>query len=279
MQEWQVDPNYIPTLEMKLVQGRNFIKGRRTDSSTVVINESAAKRLGYQNPIGKTIHKPGGEQLTIIGVVEDFHYESLRTSIEPVVLVVNGAMLGSSVEKAFLEAVSFRLTANDIPSTLKAMEKTWKQIAPGQPFEYSFLSDDFEAMYRTEQRSEQLFTSFALVAILIACLGLFGLSAFAAEQRTKEIGIRKVLGSSVTGIVRLLSNDFLKPVLVAIVVASPIGWYAMQRWLNDFAYRIDIEWWIFALAGLLAVGIALLTVSFQAIKAALTDPVKSLKSE
>jgi putative ABC transport system permease protein len=118
-----------------------------------------------------------------------------------------------------------------------------------------------------------------LVAILIACLGLFGLSAFAAEQRTKEIGIRKVLGSSVTGIVRLLSNDFLKPVLVAIVVASPIGWYAMQRWLNDFAYRIDIEWWIFALAGLLAVGIALLTVSFQAIKAALTDPVKSLKSE
>ncbi|WP_428657556.1 ABC transporter permease [Runella sp.] len=279
IQEWQVDPDYIPTLEMKLVQGRNFIKGRRTDSSAVIINESAAKRLGYQNPIGKTIHKTGGEQLTIVGMVEDFHYESLRTNIEPVVMVVNGAMLGSSIEKAFLEAVSFRLTTNDIPSALGIMEKTWKQIAPGQPFDYSFLSDDFEAMYRTEQRSEQLFTSFALVAILIACLGLFGLSAFAAEQRTKEIGIRKVLGSSVTGIVRLLSNDFLKPVLVAIVVASPIGWYAMQRWLNDFAYRIDIEWWIFALAGILAVGIALLTVSFQAIKAALTDPVKSLRAE
>ena len=159
------------------------------------------------------------------------------------------------------------------------MEKTWKQIAPGHPFDYSFLSDDFEAMYRTEQRSEQLFTAFALVAILIACLGLFGLSAFAAEQRTKEIGIRKVLGSSVTGIVRLLSNDFLKPVLIAIMVASPIGWYAMQHWLNDFAYRINIEWWIFALSGLLAVSIALLTVSFQAFKAALTDPVKSLRSE
>lgn len=159
------------------------------------------------------------------------------------------------------------------------MEKTWKQIAPGNPFDYSFLSDDFEVMYRTEQRSEQLFTVFALVAILIACLGLFGLSAFAAEQRTKEIGIRKVLGSSVTGIVRLLSNDFLKPVLIAIVVASSIGWYAMQHWLNDFAYRSNIGWWIFALSGLLAVAIALLTVSFQAFKAALTDPVKSLRSE
>ncbi len=220
--------------------------------------------MGLQHPLGQTIHKPGGEQLTIIGVVEDFHYESLRSAIEPVALVINGALLGPALEKGFLEAVSVRLTTADLPATLAALEKTWKQTAPGQPFEYSFLSDDFEAMYRTEQRSGQLFTAFALVAVLIACLGLFGLSAFAAEQRTKEIGIRKVLGASVGGIVGLLSHDFIKPVLIAIVVASPIGWYAMQRWLEDFAYRIDIEWWIFALAGGVAVGIALLTVSVQA---------------
>jgi putative ABC transport system permease protein len=245
----------------------------------VILNESAAKRLGYQQSVGKTIHKTGGEQLTIIGVVEDFHYESLRTAIEPVALVINGGLLGSGVEALSLEAVSFRLSAADIPVTLASMEKKWKQIAPGRPFDYSFLSDDFEALYRTEQRSERLFTTFALVAILIACLGLFGLSAFAAEQRTKEIGIRKVLGASSAGIVTLLSHDFIKPVLLGILIASPIGWYIMKQWLDDFAYRIDIEWWIFALAGILAVGIAFLTVSFQAFKAALTDPAKSLRSE
>lgn len=279
MQEWMVDPDYLPTLGMKTVQGRNFLPGRSTDSSAVILNESAVKQLGLQHPLGQTIHKTGGEQLTIIGVVEDFHYESLRSAIEPVALVINGALLGPSLEKGFLEAVSVRLTTADLPTTLAALEKTWKQSAPGQPFEYSFLSDDFEAMYRTEQRSGQLFTAFALVAILIACLGLFGLSAFAAEQRTKEIGIRKVLGASVGGIVGLLSHDFIKPVLAGIVVASPIGWYAMQRWLEDFAYRIDIEWWIFALAGGVAVGIALLTVSVQALKAALTDPVASLRTD
>ncbi|MFN8343938.1 MAG: ABC transporter permease [Spirosomataceae bacterium] len=279
LQEWQVDPDYIPTLEMKLVQGRNFGRGRAADSAGVIINESAAQRLGYSQPIGKTIHKTGGEQLTIIGVVEDFHYESLRTTIAPVALVINGAILGSSIEALSLEAVSFRLTSADIPATLASMEKKWKQTAPGRPFDYSFLSDDFEDMYRTEQRSKQLFTAFAMVAVLIACLGLFGLSAFAAEQRTKEIGIRKVLGASSAGIVTLLSHDFIKPVLLSILIASPIGWYAMKQWLDDFAYRIDPEWWIFALAGVLAVGIAFLTVSFQAVKAALTDPVKTLRAE
>ncbi len=279
LQEWQIDPDYIPTLDMKLVQGRNFLRSRTTDSTGVIINESAAKRLGYQNPIGKTIHKTGGEQLTVIGVVEDFHFESLRTAIAPVALVINGAMLGSSIEALSLEAVSFRLSAGDMPAVLAAMEKKWKQVAPGRPFDYSFLSNDFEAMYRSEQRSEQLFTAFALIAILIACLGLFGLSAFAAEQRTKEIGIRKVLGASSAGIVTLLSNDFIKPVLVGILIASPIGWYAMNNWLENFAYRIEMEWWIFVLAGILAVGIAFLTVSFQAIKAALMNPVNSLKTE
>jgi putative ABC transport system permease protein len=279
MQEWTVDPNYIPTLDIKVVHGRNFMQGRVTDSTAVVINESAAKRLGYQQPIGKTIHKTGGEQLTIIGVVQDFHYESLRTNIEPVALVINTALLGNNAQKAFLEAVSFRFNTTEISSTLASIEKTWKQIAPGRPLEYSFLSDEFDAMYRTEQRIEQLFTAFAMVAILIACFGLFGLSAFAAEQRTKEIGVRKVMGASVASIMTLLAKDFLKLVLIAIVIASPIAWYAMNRWLQDFAYKIDIQWWVFALAGLLSIGIALITVSFQSIKAALVNPVRSLRSE
>lgn len=280
MQEWKVDPDYIPTLELRLVQGRNFERARIADSTGVVINESAAKRLGYAQPIGKTIHKSGGEQLTIIGVVQDFHYESLRATIEPVALVINGKMLGSSsVEKMSLEAVSFRLNMADIVSTLQSMETIWKKTAPGRPFEYTFLSDEFDALYRTEQRIGQLFTCFATVAVLIACLGLFGLSVFAAEQRTKEIGVRKVMGASVAGITTLLARDFLKPVLVSILIASPIAWYAMDRWLQGFAYRTDIEWWVFALAGFLAVAIALATVGFQSVKAALANPVKSLRNE
>ncbi|MFD2933669.1 ABC transporter permease [Spirosoma flavum] len=279
MQEWKVDPDYIATLGMQLLKGRNFTEGRVADNQAVIINESAAKRFGYVNPVGKIIHKTGGEQLTVIGVVKDFHYESLRTTIEPVGLVVDAAMLGSTVETYSLDAVSFRLNTTNVSSALAFIEKNWKQIAPGRPFDYSFLSEDFDAMYRAEQRIEQLFMAFSTVAILIACLGLFGLSAFAAEQRQKEIGVRKVLGASVTSIVSLLSKDFLRPVLFAIVIASPIAWYAINKWLQEFTYKVDIEWWIFALAGLLAVGIALLTVSFQSIKAALMNPVKSLRSD
>lgn len=279
IQEWKVDPDYIPTLELKLLQGRNFASGRVADSTAVIINEQAARRLGYAQPVGKTIHKSGGEALTIIGVVQDFHYESLRTMIEPVALVINAKMLGSSVEKMSLDAVSFRLNTRDIAGTLQSMAAIWKKAAPGRPFEYTFLSDEFDALYRTEQRVGQLFTCFAIVAILIACLGLFGLSVFAAEQRTKEIGVRKVMGASVAGITALLTKDFLKPVLIAIVVASPVAWYGMSRWLQEFAYKIDIEWWVFALSGLVAVGIAVATVGLQSIKAALTNPVKSLRSE
>jgi len=279
MQEWMVDPNYVSTLSLELVKGENFKEGRATDQSAVIINESAAKRFGYQNPIGKTIHKPGGELLRIIGVVKDFHYESLRSQIEPLGMVVNGAALSSSIEKSFSEAVSFKLNTTDIPAALALIERTWKQIAPGQPFEYSFLSEDFDAMYRSEQRIEQLFTAFATIAILIACLGLFGLSAFSAEQRTKEIGVRKVLGASVSSIVSLLSKDFLKPVLVAIVIASPVGWYAINFWLQDFAYKVEVKLWVFVIAGLLSLAIAIATVSLQSIKAALMNPVKSLKTE
>lgn len=275
IQEWQVDEDYMATFGMKLVQGRNFIKGKATDAEGIIINESAAKRLGYQNPVGKTLHKQGGEQLTIIGVVQNFHYESLRSAIEPVGLVLSGSVVGSED----WDAVSFRLMTGNVSDLLTSLEKTWKQVAPNRPFAYSFLDDDFDAMYRTEQRIEQLVTIFAGIAIFIACLGLFGLSAFTAEQRQKEIGVRKVLGATIVQVVTLLSKDFLKPVLIAIGIASPIAYWAMTRWLQEFAYKIDIEWRVFALAGVLAMGIALFTVSFQSIKAALMNPVKSLKME
>ena len=279
MQEWMIDPDYLSTFNLVLAKGRNFAEGRVTDQEAVIINESAAKSFGYQNPVGKTIHKPGGELLTIIGVVKDFHYESLRDKIQPLGMVVNGAALSQSLENSFSQAVSFKLGTNDIPAAIAAIEGKWKTLAPGQAFEYSFLSEDFDAMYRSEQRIEKLFTAFAAIAILIACLGLFGLSAFSAEQRTKEIGVRKVLGASIASITTLLSKDFLKPVLIAIVIATPVGWYAMNRWLQDFAYKIEIQWWVFALAGLLSLIVALATVSFQSIKAALMNPVKSLKSD
>jgi putative ABC transport system permease protein len=279
MQEWMVDTRYIPTLGMQIVQGRGFTEGRVSDSSAVIVNERAARQFGLENAVGRTIYKAGGEQLTIIGVVKDFHYESLRSEIGPVGLVINGAAIDKPLEQAFLQAVSFRLNTTDIASALASIEKIWKQTAPGQPFEYSFLQEDFEAMYRSEQRIEKLFRVFSAIAILIACLGLFGLSAFSAEQRTKEIGVRKVLGASVAGIVTLLSKDFLRPVLVAVIIASPLGWYGVRIWLQDFAYKADMEWWVFGLTGFLSLSIALLTISFQSIKAALTNPVKSLKTE
>ncbi len=279
MQEWKVDTDYIPTLGMKLVQGRNFSAERIADSTSVIINESGAKRLGYQNPIGKVIHKTGGEQMTIIGVVQDFHYESLRSAIEPVVLAIHAGAFGPSVDKAFKESVSIRLATGNARFSLSALEKIWKDVSPGQPFEYSFLSDDFDTMYRTEQRIEQLFSAFAGLAILIASLGLFGLSAFSAEQRTGEIGVRKVLGASVGSIVILLSRDFLKPVLISVLIASPVAWYALNLWLENFAYKTAFSLWIFVVAGALAVTTALLTVSFQSIRAAMVNPVKSLKMD
>ncbi|MCF0053613.1 ABC transporter permease [Dyadobacter sp. LJ53] len=275
MQEWEVDEDYLTTYKMTLLQGRYFVKGQVADSGRVVINESAAKQLGYKQPVGKTIHKQGGELLTIIGVVKDFHYESLRTKIEPLCFMLDADIVSGKNT----DALSLRLETEDMASSLAALENKWKKVAPGQPFEYAFLNESFDDMYRAEQRVQVLFTGFTTIAILISCLGLFGLATFTAEQRTKEIGVRKVLGASVASIVTLLSRDFLKPVLFAIVIATPIAWYIMNRWLQDFNYRIEIEWWVFALAGMLAVGIALITISFQSIKAALMNPVRSLKSE
>ncbi len=272
-QRWTVDYDYIKTLGMQMAQGRNFSPAFGADSSGVVLNETAVKLFGFTNPIGQRVdvfQGPGRRKtFTVVGVVRNFNYESLRQQVGAVALFL-GRDPGSA---------SFRLDKADVPTLLTQIESKWKQLMPGQPFSYQFMDDRFDYVYRAEQRVSTLILSFAVLAILIACLGLFGLASFTAEARTKEIGVRKVLGASVASIVTLLSKDFLKLVLIAIVIASPIAWWAMNRWLQDFAYRINIEWWVFALAGLLSVGIALLTVSFQSIRAALMNPVKSLRSE
>ncbi len=275
MQNWRVDPDYVPTLGMEMAQGRNFSRQFGSDSSGIILNETAAKLFGWKDPIGQRVLRFADAQAkstktyTVVGVVKNFHFESLRRNI--------GA-LGLTMERS-TGAVSFRLDSRDIPALVRQIESKWKQVAPGLPFSYVFLDDSFDAMYRAEQRIGTLAVSFAVLAILVACLGLFGLAAFMAEQRTKEIGVRKVLGASVPSLVALLSRDFLKLVLVAIVLASPLAWWGMSRWLQEFSYRVDLGWWVFVLAGLLAVGIALLTVSFQSVKAALMNPVKSLRSE
>ena len=275
LQNWGIDHDYVKTLGIQMAQGRDFSRSFGSDSSAIILNETAAKLLGGSSIVGKRIAKFADAQLktfrtyTVIGIVKNFHFESLRDNIDALSLELDTNSGGAM----------FRLSGTNVPALVAQIETKWKQAAPGQPFNYAFLEDSFDQMYRAEQRIGTLALTFACLAILIACLGLFGLAAFTAEQRTKEIGVRKVLGASVGSIVALLSKDFLKLVLIAIVIASPIAWYAMNRWLQDFAYKIDIEWWVFALAGLLAVGIALLTVSFQSVKAALMNPVKSLRSE
>jgi putative ABC transport system permease protein len=276
MQEWKVDPSYVATLGLGLRQGRNFTTGRAADAKAVLINESAARQLGYANPVGKIIHNGDNSatgKLQVIGVVKDFHFESLRSEIGPVLLHQDTA-LGQS-----WEAVSFRLAPGDVRGTLAALEKRWRKTAPGLPFEYAFLDASFDALYRSEQRTGQLFTAFAAVAILIACLGLFGLSAFTAEQRTKELGIRKVFGASVPQLVRLLSGDFLRLVLLANVLAAPLAWWAGRHWLDHYAFRTSLGPGVFGLAAAASVGIALFTVGFQAFKAALTNPAKSLQNK
>jgi putative ABC transport system permease protein len=276
MQYWPIDHNYIKTLGMEIKNGRNFSKDFLTDSSGVLINESAAKLFGFKDAVGKKItsfkdvnHPEDKSTYTILGVVRNFHFESLRQNIGALCMY-----LGPSTD-----AIAFRLNGENIAATVKNIEALWKKMAPSEPFTYSFLNEDFNRMYESEQRSGKIFISFAILAILIACLGLFGLATYAAEQRTKEIGIRKVLGATVGSIANMLSRDFLKLVIIAALLAFPLAWWAMHTWLQNFAYRIDISWWVFVIAGMIAILIALFTISFKAIKAALANPVKSLRTE
>ncbi|HYE55423.1 MAG TPA: ABC transporter permease [Chitinophagaceae bacterium] len=272
MQTWRVDHDYFKTMGMEIKSGRAFSRDFGSDSSGIVINEAVAKIMGMEDPVGKKLYARPDDTVisyTIIGVIKNFHFESLREGIAPLCF-----RLGSSPG-----SLCMKVESKNIPAVLKQAEAKWKAMAPGMPFSHRFLDESFDEMYRTEQRFSNLALTFAVLAIVVACLGLFGLASFIAEQRTKEIGIRKVLGLSVQGIVKLLSKDFLILVLIAFVVASPLAWYFMHTWLQDFAYRVDIAWWVFALAGALAVMIALITVSFQAIKAAMMNPIKSLRTE
>jgi putative ABC transport system permease protein len=275
MQNWWVDEAYIPTMDMKLAKGRNFSPTFQTDSSGVIINEAAAKLLGFADPLNKPLYRLEDlenkklREYHIVGVVKDFNFNSLRQNVSPLAFFL-GEDQGS---------IAVRLKTDDLKNVIGQIERKWKSMAPDQPFTYSFMDDDFNNLYQAEQRVGTISLSFSVLAIFIACLGLFGLVTFAAEQRTKEIGIRKVLGATVVNIVQLLSKDFMKLVLLSAVVAFPVAWWAMQKWLQDFAYRIGIGWQVFAIAGFIAAAIALATVCFQAVRAALANPVKNLRTE
>jgi putative ABC transport system permease protein len=263
-----IDKDFIPFFKMQLVEGANFA-GTPSDSLHFILNETAIKRARIKDPIGKPF-RLWKDKGTIVGVVKDFHFESMRKKIEPAVFYYRPSQM---------MAMYVKTTGQDAPQAVAKTERFYKQYNPDYTFDYAFLDDSFNRLYQSEQQTGLLFNVFAGIAILISCLGLFGLATYTAQVRTREIGVRKVLGASVTGIIELLAKDFIKLVIIAIVIATPIAWYAMSRWLQDFAYRIDVQWWVFVLAGLLALVIALLTVSFQSIKAALMNPVKSLRSE
>ena len=265
-----VDENFVEVFKSQVLAGRGFEKAFSGDSSSYVINEKAMQIMGMNvgDAVGKNLTF-ADRKGTIIGVVKDFHFKSLQYAMEPLILRLNrwgGVMM-------------VRTTAGNNERTIKALEKINQQLNPAFPFTFGFLDKDLDNLYRSEQQMGSIFNLFAGLAIFISCLGLYGLSAFMAEQRTKEIGVRKVLGATVAGVVGLLSQDFLKLILIAIVIASPIAWYSMNKWLEGFAYQTTLEWWVIALAGILATGIALFTISFQSIKAALMNPVKSLRSE
>jgi putative ABC transport system permease protein len=267
-QFWQIDEDYLPTLGIQLREGRNFDRKLATDSGAVIINQSLAKSLQLDNPIGVRLTN-GWKKMIVIGVVEDFNFESMKDEVSGLCMV-----LGNSPSM-----MAVKISGKDLQATVVAITSRWKDFSPEQTIRFTFLDDGFANMYIGVQRTGTIFSYFSVLAILIACLGLFGLAAFTTEQRRKEIGIRKVLGASVSGITALLSKDFVKLVLIAIVIATPIAWWTMNKWLEDFAYRIDIQWWMFVLAGLAAVIIALITVSGQAIRAAVANPINSLRNE
>jgi len=266
-----VDYDYIKTLGIKILQGRYFSKDFSTDSFAIVINEAAVHELGWtnENAVGKSIVRSGQKEFKVIGVAQDFNYASVKQKIAPLMMMLGGNYGGLIV----------KIKTTNVEGFLSDLKKQWSSFNPAGPLEYNFLDEKFATLYANEQRTQQIFSVFAILAIIIASLGLFGLSAFVIEQRTKEIGIRKVLGASVQNVLLLVSKEFLLLVAIAFFISIPITWWAMYAWLEDFAYRINISVWVFAIAGIGVVLIAFLTISFQAIKAALANPVESLRAE
>lgn len=270
------DYNFQKTLKLKMVKGRFFSKKFPSDSSAVILNQKAADLLGRDNPVGKKISNFGKNKCVfhVIGVVKNFNYESLHQEIRPMGLFYIGGYY--KYDESY---ISIRVKTGNLSETIKFIETKWNEFAAGAPFEFSFLNDDFNSLYNNEKQTEQLFLIFSFLAIFVACLGLLGLASYIAELRTKEIGIRKVLGASVGRIVFSMSREFVKWVVLANIVAWPVAYYFMNNWLQNFAYRINISLWVFVLSGGIALLVALFTVSFQAIKAAIANPIKSLRYE
>ncbi len=262
------DEDYLKTFQLELSGGRFFSSEFPTDKTAVVINEKAAEAMGMKNPVGEVLTAPWGAKLTIVGVLKDFHIQSLHYKIEPLMM-----------QKGESNNLYMKMKPDHIPATVESINKTFKSFNPGLPMDFHFLDEDFDNLYRTEQQMSKIFGYFSLLAIIISCLGLIGLSLFMTELRTKEIGIRKVNGAKSLEIFSLMSKEYLFWVLVSIVIASPVAWYAMRLWLENFAYKTTLSWWIFALAGLLAMTIALLTVSWQSWKAATRNPIEALRYE
>jgi hypothetical protein len=260
--------NFKDALGLELVEGRWFSEDR-ADTASLILNETAVKAAGIENPVGKsfTLWQTKG---TIIGVVKDFHHASMHEKIEPSVFIH---------APDWYNLVYVKLNGRDTEGAIKATEKVWKQYSPKLPFAYTFMDADYDAMYRSELRTGKVFTGFSIVAVVISCLGLFGLATFTASQRTKEIGVRKVLGATVSQIVMLLSKDFLRLVVIAFIISVPIAWFATQLWLQGFAYKVSMDWTVFALAGGLALIIAFITVSFQTVTAGTSNPVDALRNE
>ncbi|MGD8427218.1 MAG: ABC transporter permease [Balneolaceae bacterium] len=276
MQYWAVDYDYISTMKMEMAEGRNFRRDMPTDSSAIIINQKAAGLFGFKNPIGKEIRtlnglnpEDGYTAYHIIGVVKDFNYESLRKNV--------GALCMHLGRSRGLVAVRF--DAAQTSDIIQKAKVEWNKLAPNAPFSYTFMNSRFDSVYKAEKRMGKIVAIFSVLAIFVACLGLFAMAAYTAEQRTKEIGVRKVLGATVWDIIRLLSTDYAKLVFFGFVLAVPLAWYSMHEWLQDFAYRIDLSVWFFAGAGLVTMLVALLTVSWQSVRAALINPVNSLRSE
>ena len=270
-QIWVGDHDYISTLGIELVEGRDFSREMATDSAAIIINQQMVKDLGIVDPIGKKVTNDPDNQVvwTIVGVIEDFHFESLRGEISGL-----GLVLGNNTG-----IMSVKVSTEDVSAALTSIKETWSRIAPEQPIAYDFLNDRFARMYDDVSRTGSIFTSFAIFAVFVACLGLFALSVFMVEQRNKEISIRLVLGASMNHILKSLGLNFLKPVFIALFIAIPVAWYVMRDWLSEFQYKIGLSWDIFVIAGMTAVGIAILTVSYQSLKAAVMKPVNGLRSE
>ena len=263
-----VDYDFIKTFNIEMFDGRNFSREMATDSSAIILNEEAIRQMGLENPVDKKVK--WDDQLTIIGVVKDFHFKSVHEKIEPLVIMVAANRYNR---------VYVKLNSGDLTAAVGAVNDVYKKFSPDRPFDYTFLNDDFDRLYRAEQRTGTIFNYFAWIAIFISCLGLFGLVMFTIEQRVKEIGIRKVLGASVSNLFSLISSDFIRLIIISNVIAIPVAWYAMNKWLDSFAYRITIHWATFVIAAVASILIAWLTMSYQSIKAAIANPVNSLRNE